>query len=383
MTTPIDIKAWTAGLLKQAQTRAKATAQTNISNSQPLSVAIPPVSSSPDAGLPPYLGEAENRPGPRSTKSTRDEGKGVSTTILQSIAAATHTGQPPERIGIPRPDDDESTYIPPGMAVKQSLVRKELETGKDKLELAMGKSLSLAERSRLGKYRGEAESEAQRQRTMVPGLVLDMLAYAVKQYKELLEPRAAPTKWSPARIINRCLDDYIADLTLEMEGDDGWTDDDRRILSTPTGRARLTESESFKDYFRRWTSGVKGVVEIAGEKHRAAPPYIEKEIDKMGAGARTFWFRSVFNVAARVGTLDMHNDQRYRIRDRDGKMLTMAGALGLETSRDHDLTKVDAALILHDAGFRYYVDGKAGKSVSYIDWVRNEAQRLGRYKGQF
>lgn len=263
--------------------------------------------------LPPYRGGIEKRPPPRSTKSTRFE-KGIAPEDLQKIS----TGLKAKEIEIGGKNwSQEDLYIPERRGLGVSGVRKELETGSDKIQVSMA----------------------------TPELVIQMLEQAVKDYKLLLK--------EPLRIVQAGLREYTKDLEstgeLSME--------ESKELRSTRGQAALASSRGFGEFFNEW---------IRTDAHA--------RLKRVHQRSEPMWFGSVFSVA-RTGTMDLD--------DKTPSKRSLSEDFLFETKYRPIPTVVDRALILRDPGFRYFVGGLGGKHVYYWDWVRNAAQKAGKYRGQF
>lgn len=297
----------------------------------------------------------------------------------------------------------------------------------DRLQLAMGHPGEATEK-------GYVDPEQSRLETQNPDLVMQVMEFAVEEYKEHLE--------FPARMIKYCIQKfYVPDLKKgvdrfnlgageEEPGDDaGDEDEDLGISAEEEGSAsfaaRIAATPRFQQYFSKWLLAMHGIpkTDAAAKQLMAKDPsklasfelaarqflkpmggkvpkgieniqhYLGQSPGGPGAGkgekrgsnqpwsrelpveGKTFWFRSVFNLADRIGTIDVYNPELGNIN---------AGLrLGLDLSYQPELTKVDQALIFEDDGFKYFVAGQGGVKVHYLDWLRNAAEELDRYKGEF
>lgn len=193
--------------------------------------------------LSPYRGAAEKRPPPRSTKSTRSE-RGMDPEDLQKISSGLRS-QKTEIEG--KVWDQDDLYIPERRGLGISGVRKELETGSDKIQLSHS----------------------------TPELVIQMFERAVKDYKELLR--------GPLKIVQAGLREYVKDLESTGELDRA----DIKELKSPQGQAALASSRGFQEFFKDWiqTDAPAQFKTI----HRRTEP---------------MWFGSVFTMA-RAGTLNL------------------------------------------------------------------------------
>lgn len=193
--------------------------------------------------LPSYRGNAEKRPGPRSTKSTRSEA-GMAPEDLQKISSGLRDKQ--NEIG-GKVWTQEDLYVPEHRGLGVSGVRKELETASDKLQLSAA----------------------------VPELVLQMLEQAVKDYKQLLR--------EPLKIINIALKEYTSDLVSSGE----LTLLEVKELKSAIGQQTLATSRGFNEFFYDWIEN-------------SAPSNIKKAYGR----SDKLWFESIFTIA-RCGTLNI------------------------------------------------------------------------------
>lgn len=195
--------------------------------------------------LPPYRAGAEKRPSPRSTKSTRAE-NGLQPEDLQKISSGLNA----QEVDIDgKTWTQEDLYIPERRSLGVSGIRKELETGSDKIQVTLAN----------------------------PDIVIQMLERAVKDYKLLLK--------EPLRVVQVGLREYVKDL----EGSGQLTIDEVKELRTAKGQAALASGRGFNEFFNEWIMN-------------DAPTSSKRIFQK----SEPMWFRSIFTLA-RAGTLDLND----------------------------------------------------------------------------
>lgn len=310
----------------------------------------------------PYRGSLEARPKNKSLKTTRfeksvfaaddDEGTRItrddSESYFNRIADAMASGEDVavgaddegEPLRVKMSDVPKNLRIAPGAS---SSVRLELEKAIDKLRLSGDE---------LRKHGGGVGSIIPKTEGSFE-LVKQMVSVALNGYKEILK--------KPLNILKAAAKDYIADLVETGVLDDKEINE----LKSESGLIHIIGSEAFEEflfgdtYEKRADRGSKGLGN--GWLVNYAPPDVQKTWAAKSA-FMTQQLHTLIDLAKNVGTLDLANTEPSEI--------------------DTDLTKVDRALI-YDDGFRYYMGGLGGEKTYYWDYVRNAAESIGKYSGQF
>ena len=289
--------------------------------------------------LPDFRGKAEKRPLPRSSLSNMGKADALHRVLK-------HLGDAQIKIGdrtfktVAEPDYrswhgtewTEDDLPVKGQCLKStSGILLDLKKAKDKLNLAR----------------------------VVPEFVMQMHMKAVEDYRASLV--------EATRIVKLALQDYVKDILLEA-GDD-IDASEREMLTSDRGLAYLSSSPEFQAYFQHWKLGTYRAKD--GSTYHGAPPNIARLLSKGALEVQSTMaskIRSVMNIARRLGTLDVMHAERAG--------MNLSSSMGLDTVYDPNATKVDAAIILTDPDFRYFVGGRAG---AYWDWVRNGAEAIGEY----
>lgn len=309
----------------------------------------PPIVADRDAArdeieLPPYRGVVEKRErdlppslpggkyGPRpgsglSLRTTRFERdpltrKSDVESRMRQISATIKEGLPEFEIGGVTWHEDELPVPKHLRSMSVANVRIELEKAIDKLRLS-GDVLRESGGG-MGSILTEDEGAFR--------LVRQMVEFAVGEYKRLLA--------EPLRVVELAAKLLASDI---IEGA-GLDPDEVELLRSDRGLAGLVASKGFRRYLEAW------MAEDAPARTRAL--WVENRMK----------FDSVIETLANTGTLELGHTERSRL--------------------DESLSKVDRNMA-YDPGFRYYMSGAGGKHVAYYDWVRNAAQELGRYSGQW
>jgi hypothetical protein len=259
--------------------------------------------------------------------------------------------------------DDELPIVSRGDG-SQSGVLLDIKKGLDKIHLSLGRP-------------GASDEKG------VPEFVLQMFKKAVDDYKELLDDYSKILKLAAIAYRN-----YLKTNVSDRETSDAalypveqgdvpvepeelqFTEEDLDALDSDKGLALLTTLDGFKEFFDKWKMGswTSERGDVASAPPKVAKAFRERMI-------RQDRIDDAFLIAKVVKTLDVHNEEPSSI--------DMADRMGLETNFEPDFTKVDAFLILQSPNFRYFVNNQGGKNVNYWNWVRNQAEKIGKYKGQF
>lgn len=220
----------------------------------------------------------------------------------------------------------------------------------------------------------------------VPEYVLYMFMYAVHDYKKMLE--------EPMRIIKLAVQDYVSDLIEPMTSADmaiagfrtpdvNLTNDEIDVLKSEAGLVELASSKTFESYFNRWVKGSYISAGAPNVTHRGASQQVVKYLTRAPMGGffinqrlnKPATFKSAWDVVTKLKTFDVNNEELSAFQ--------LSAGLGLNLRDEPAVSKVDRYLILYDASFRYYVSGAGDRMVYYWDWVRNNAEAIGKYSGQW
>ena len=309
-----------------------------------------------------YRSGAEARPKNKSLKTTRfeksvyaaddDEGTRVtrddSESYLGRIANAMSAG---EDVTVGTDEEGEPlsvkmSEIPKNLRINAgatSSVRLELEKAIDKLRLSGDE---------LRKHGGGVGSIIPKSEGSFE-LVKQMVNVALNGYKEILK--------RPLDVIKSAAKDYISDLESTGVLDKNEINE----LRSEKGLIHIIGSDAFEEFLFGDTYATKAERGNKGLGNGWLANYASPDVKKLWAAKSSFMsqqLHTLINLAKNVGTLDLEHKEK--------------------SEMDTDLTKVDRALIFDD-GFRYYMGGLGGEKTYYWDYVRNGAEAIGKYSGQF
>lgn len=198
---------------------------------------------------------------------------------------------------------------------------------------------------------------------VVPEFVMQMLLQAAEDYARLLR--------DAVRVVRMAAQDYASDLrgagVLDVF--------DARLLKRDDGLAMLVGTQGFREFFDDWCQGTRTL--DAGDVIQGAPPNVMKLLRNTTLLPKSR-IQSAILLVSSVGTFDPC--------DTAPSSVDVAVLLGLDTKYEPEATRVQAHLIARDPWFRYFVDGTGGGSgsrVRYWDWVRDETENVGLYKGKW